>query len=205
LEVRIGYGIAAPLAIDQERDFPARERSGLRDRMNRRNRRGLRERLADVPRPLLLAHVVLQVAARHVEADRIAEDKVLGISGCDVRTPFAYRHDELELVMQIARRHRVGDATHGGWNHRHDGIGRFREEEWRLLRRVSAHFLRVLGVIAPDAIDVTDRKELISADGRNGRQIPGGHGVLHASHSSSSCRALADERTEPPISHSASG
>src|SRR6185437_3349137 len=88
---------------------------------------------------------------------------------------------------------------------RHDGIGRFREEEWRLLRRVSAHFLRVLGVVAPDAIDVTDRKALIAADGRNGRQIPGGHGVLHASHSSSSCRALADERTEPPVSHSASG
>ena len=40
------------------------------------------------------------------------------------------------------------------------GVGRLGEEERRLLGRVAAHLLRVLGVVAADAIDVADRKAI---------------------------------------------
>ena len=57
-------------AVDLERDRAARRarRSRLIGR-DRADRRGLVEGLADAPRPALLLGLVLQVAARHVEAD----------------------------------------------------------------------------------------------------------------------------------------
>jgi hypothetical protein len=65
------------LAVDVEPDLPRASWPDGAHGMNRRDRRRLRERLADVPRPLLLAHVALQIAARHVQSDRVAIDQSL--------------------------------------------------------------------------------------------------------------------------------
>ena len=56
-------------AVDVQRDRALAQPAGARDRVDRPDRRRLFEGLADAPRPALLLHVVLQVAARHVQAD----------------------------------------------------------------------------------------------------------------------------------------
>ena len=45
------------------------------------------ERFADLPRPLLLARGLLQVAPRQVDADRIAVDMIERLVGRDVQPP----------------------------------------------------------------------------------------------------------------------
>ena len=53
-------------------------------RGNRANRRGVFKAFANTPGAALLFHVVLQVAARHVQAHGVAKNMAVRISGLDV-------------------------------------------------------------------------------------------------------------------------
>ena len=55
------------------------------------------ESLANAPGRLLL-HFVLQIAARHCQADRVAEYMLVGPHGCRALLPMA---DEFDFVMQV--------------------------------------------------------------------------------------------------------
>ena len=54
------------------------------------------ERLADLPRPFLLARGDLQVAAGQVDADGVAVDVVERLLGGDVETAALERDDQLD-------------------------------------------------------------------------------------------------------------
>jgi hypothetical protein len=161
------------LPLTSSQIFPRESCPTAPDRMKRTDRRRLRERLADVPRALLLAHVALQVAARHVEPDRVTPDQARRRLGAHVHAGAADRDDELDLVMKVLRRERIGDAPDRRRNHRDDRVGGLGEEERRLLARIAAHFLRVLRIVAADAVDVANRKALRAVgDGHRG-DFPG--------------------------------
>ena len=198
---------SAPLTSSQI--LPARRMPDRRDRMDRPDRRRLRERLADVPRPLLLAHVVLQVAPRHVETDRVAPDDVERVARREPHAARADRDDQLDLVVVVLRRQRIADAPDRRRHDRHDGVGRLGEEERRLLRRVAAHLLRVLGVVAARRSRCGGPgKRSVAAGDRHGRQVPGGNGVIWSLRSASgrcdASSATASQRLTARA-HSASG
>ncbi len=149
------------------------------DAVNRADRRRLRERLADVPRTLDFPHRALQIAPRHVEPDRVAVDQRLGALRRDAGAASADRDHQLDFVMIVLGRPRVLDVGDGGRHHRDDRIGRLGEKERRLFRRVSAHLLGVLGIVATHAIDMADRKDKIAAGDRHRRDVPEGNRVFH--------------------------
>ena len=112
------------------------------------------EGLADFPGPAEFLHVALQVTPRHVEADGVAEDVAERVLRFDVDAARFQRHHQLDLEMQVAGLGRIGEAAGG-----QDVAGVFLEEERRLLVGVMPHFARVLGIVAPDAVDAMDRKQ----------------------------------------------
>src|ERR1700754_1403770 len=59
-------------AVDREPDLALGRMADLRSRLQRAAGRGVIERLADLPGPLLLARGLLQVAAGEVDADAVA-------------------------------------------------------------------------------------------------------------------------------------
>jgi hypothetical protein len=100
------------------------------------------------------------------------------VAGSDVGARRADRDDQLDLVMVVLRRRRIRDLPDGGRDDGDDCIRRLREKERRLLRRVAAHLLRVLGVVAADAEDVADGEARVGAVDRHGRGVPHrDHGV----------------------------
>src|SRR5438876_17405 len=82
-------------------------------------------------------------------------------------------------MMEVLRRQRIADATDGRWHDRHDGVSRLSEEERRVLARVAAHLLRMLGVIAADAVNVADRKTAGAAGDRHGGNRPDWRSCVH--------------------------
>ena len=82
---RSAFCLTAPLTFSEI--APLREVAGLRDRVDRPDRRRVVEALADLPRLLLVAHAALQVAPRHVEADRVAVDEVEGAASIGMLRP----------------------------------------------------------------------------------------------------------------------
>ena len=126
---------------------------------DRPDRRRVVEALADVPRPARLLRLALQVAPGHVEADGVAPDMAHRIGGLDGLAGLADRDDELDLVVQVLGQGRIrhpADLALGDRQHR---IGRLHEEERRLAAG-EAHLLRMLDVVAADAVDAVDRKGL---------------------------------------------
>ena len=96
---------------------------------------------------------------RHVEAGRVAIDQVHDPVGRHVRAATLQRDDQLDLVVQVLRRLRVGQ---GGTVH-HDRVRRLHEEERVLARRVAAHLAGMRRVVAPDAVDAAHREHLVAA------------------------------------------
>ena len=122
------------------------------------------ERLADFPRPLLLARGDLQVAAGEVDADGIAVDVVERLVGGNVEAAALHRHDQLDLVMQILGQRRIGN----GGAVRHEHVGVLGEEE-RRRALVIAHLADVLEIVAADAPDAANRKGFgFAGDGDGG-------------------------------------
>ena len=149
-----------------------RPRSGcptLGHRLNRAGHRRLVETLAHVPRLALFLGPPLNVAARQVEADGIAENQAFCGVDRDIRPAGTERDDQLDLMVQIFGRRRVGDADLArAADHR---VARLHEEKGRLaplglLER--PHFTGVIGIVAADAVDATNRKRVGTAGNRHG-------------------------------------
>ena len=118
---------------------------------------------------------VLQVAPRHVEADRVAEDAVEGIADRDVRAALRQRHHQLDLVLHVLRLRRIAEDSVG------DEVVRvLLEEEGRLAVRVAAHLDGVVGIVAADAVDTVDGEKLVAAGNRQNNLRPRLHGVDRA-------------------------
>ena len=135
-------------------------------RMDGAQRRGLVEGLAHFPGAALLLHFALQVAAGHVQAQRIAPDAVVGLLDRNIAAALAQHHDQLH-------------PRSAGWTSWAGKAScRFRRRprsarRQRACRRRTvfaageAHFLGVLGVVAADAIDTAHRKARAAADDGN--------------------------------------
>src|ERR1041385_6507401 len=114
------------------------------------------EILAEVPRPAVVFAPLLQVAARHVEAYRVAQYMVVGTLGIDAAPASVKRHDELRLIVIIGR---FCGIVHGAAA-RHERELALQEEEGGLAA-IAAHFFLVLGVVASDAEDSAHGKLLV--------------------------------------------
>ena len=99
----------ARLAVDRQRDRGISWMADVFCSMDHTDRCRCRKRLAELPGPALVACVELQVAARHVQADRIAVDMVERLGDIDVSPPAADRNHEFDLVMEVVRLRWVGD------------------------------------------------------------------------------------------------
>ena len=103
----------------------------------------------------------MQVAPRHVEADRIAVDQGVGTLRRDANAARTDGNDELDFVVVVFGGQRVLHMADIGRNDRHDRIRRLGEKERRLLGRIATHFPRVLrtrildGIV--DALDLIMR------------------------------------------------
>ncbi len=129
--------------------------------MHRPARRRILERLAHVPRPPELLCSALQITARHVERNRIPEDMLQRLVGGDIlATGFqTSRHFDLEV-------HVIGLARIGKHAINAQVVGIFLKEERRLPVRIVPHLARMLGIIAPDAVNAMHRKDEITAHDR---------------------------------------
>src|SRR5439155_13897074 len=65
------------------------------------------EVLAEIPGPPVVLPPLLQVAARHVEADAIAEDMIVGLPRVDAVPAPGDRYHHFRLVMVVVRLRRV--------------------------------------------------------------------------------------------------
>ena len=155
-------GLAA-LAVDVEPHGALRRVADPARRDERAAGRGRLEGLSHLPRAAELLRLALEVAAGHVEADRVAEDAVHGPLDRDVRAAGLQRHDELDLEMHVGAGARIGELPVGD-----EGIGVLLEEERRLAVRVVSHLDRVLGVVAADAVEAPHREQLVRAGDRQG-------------------------------------
>ena len=120
------------------------------------------ERLADLPRALLLARGLLQVAPREIDADGVAVDVVERLVGRDVQPAALHRHDQLDLVMQVLGQRRIRNGGAFAFQH----VGMLGEKE-RRRPLVIAHLADVLEIVAPDAPDAAYRKRLLLAGDRD--------------------------------------
>ena len=99
------------------------------------------------------------VAARHVKADRIAEDVAFSLILRNVVAARFQRHHKLAFIVIVAGEDRIRDFAAVF----HDGIGRLHEDH-RRIALVGIHLDDVGHVVLADAIDATDRKLGIGAD-----------------------------------------
>ena len=133
------------------------------------------EALAHVPGLAAGLRGVLEIAAGHVEADRVAIDEVHHLVGRDIRPAALERDDEFDLVMQVPGGGRVGQGRAVG----DDGVRRLGEEERILAGRVAAHLAGMGGVVAADAIDATDREARAFSRDLDRGKGPGGNDGRH--------------------------
>src|SRR5262249_27311851 len=127
----------------------------LRGRLQRAARGRFVERLADFPRPLHLARGGLQVAPRQVDADAVPPDAIERARGLDVAPAAHERDHELDLVLKVLGQRWIRHGRAVG----HDRVGWLGEEK-RWIAHVVTHFADVLFVVAADAPDAADRKQL---------------------------------------------
>ena len=115
----------------------------------RGTRRGVVEGFAHLPRAAHFFGFALHVAARHIEADAVAEHVIERFFNRYVFAALADSDRHLNFVMQVFGHRRIGDS---GAVH-HNGIRRLHEEKRRFAIRVMAHFPGVFGVVAPHAVN----------------------------------------------------
>ena len=90
------------------------------------------------------------------------------------RPPFAERHRELDLVVDVLAPRRVGELARGV-----EVVRVLGEEERRLAVGIVAHLDRVRGVVAADAVDPAHREAAAALDRQ---RHPGGrldHEIVH--------------------------
>src|SRR5205085_11806672 len=126
------------------------------------------------PRTAVVLAPLLQVPARHVEADGIAEDVVIGALYVDAAPAFMERDYQLSFVMVVGGLRRVVHLAAAG-DQREFAL----QEEKRRLTAVAAHLLLVLGVVSTDAEDAAHGKLLVRPRDRQGGRRPQGNDVGH--------------------------
>src|SRR5262249_21406785 len=84
------------LAVHRQPDLAVRRVADPGSGLDRRAGRGIVERLADLPRPFLLARGDLQIAAGEVNADGIAVDMLERLVGRDVEAAALHGDDQLD-------------------------------------------------------------------------------------------------------------
>jgi hypothetical protein len=164
------------LAVDLQRDEALGGVADLGGGDDRAHRRAALEGLADLPRAAEFLRLALQVAAGHVEADRVSEYAVERALDRDVHAALVQGHHHLDLVMHVRGLRRVGEFPR-----EIEVVGVLLEEERRLAVRVVPHLDGVGGVVAADAVDAAHGEGLgRDADGRENRRGRGDDGVGHA-------------------------
>jgi hypothetical protein len=146
----------------------------LRRRHERSARRRLVEVLAEVPRTAVVLAPLLQIAARHVQADGVAENVLVGALRVDAAPAFGERDHELGLVVVIRSLRRIAHLAAVG----HERVCAL-DEEKRLLAAVAAHLLLMLGIVASDAEDAPHRKRVRGARDRQHRRAPQRNCMTH--------------------------
>jgi hypothetical protein len=136
--------------------------------MNRAHRRGTVERLADFPRAPHFAHLHLQVATGHIDADGVAPHMIERLLDFDVRATLADHGNEFRFVVIVLRLRRIRQFKRFAIGDGDDGIGRLAEEERRLAIGIEAHFARMRRVVAPHAINAAHGElSVASSDGNS--------------------------------------
>src|SRR5258708_31770946 len=164
----------------------------LRNRMNRTERRRMIEAIRCVPWPDQLLRLRLQVAARHVETERIAVHVIERLGSRDVLTLLADRGHELHREVDVLRLRRIREfAGRTGRDVQH-GVGRLAEEKRRLAIRIVPHLARVRLVVPADAVNAANGKLVAGTD--NGHRNRGCRSK-YMTHSSFSCVMEASTET----------
>ena len=80
-----------------------------------------------------------------------------GLAGGNVFAAFADGHHQFDFMVEIARHAGIRDVPSHALRHHHQGIGGFQKEKWGFTAGVT-HFLGVLFIVAPHAINAMNRK-----------------------------------------------
>jgi hypothetical protein len=118
---------------------------------------------------------LLQIAARHVQADAVAEDVVVRFFRVDAPAALADGDHHLRLVVVIRGLGRVVHIAAA----RDQRVRRLEEEEGGLAP-VSAHLLLVLHVVAADAEYAPHREPVLRILDGERRDFPNWNCVRHA-------------------------
>ena len=170
--------------------------------MDRANRARVVERLAHLPRPPLLFALPLQVAASHVQAQRVTKNAVVGAINRNVLAALFKGNHQLHFIVQIGRLGRVRNLGCLACLNRDQRVSWLGEEK-RIFTAGKSHFLGVLGVVAAYAIDSANRKFLVAS---HNRQSNNGRGLKHiVRHSGSSMAKVKIRRHQPPCILTTSG
>lgn len=122
--------------------------TNLRRRDDWSARSGSLKRFPDLPRATQILRLTLQVPARHVETNCIAENVIQSAFDRNVSATRFQRHEHLQLVMNI-----VGFGGIGKLAAFVEIVGVLLEEKRRLTVGVTAHLDRMRRIISSDAID----------------------------------------------------
>src|SRR5256885_16646249 len=122
----------------------------LRCRNELAARRRFVEVLAEIPRTPVVLAPLLQVPARHVEADGIAEDVVIGALYVDAAPAFMERDYQFSLVMVVGGLRGVVHLA-AARDQREFAL----QEKERRLAAIDTHLLLVLGILSTDADDAS--------------------------------------------------
>src|SRR6185437_2183348 len=156
--------------VHREPDLALGGMADLGSRLQRRAGRRMVERLADLPRPLLLARGLLQVAPREVDAHRIAIDVIERLLGRNVQPAALHGDDQLDLMMHVLGQRRIGDGGAVGLEH----VGMLGKEK-RRVPLVIAHLANMLEIVTADAPDAAYGKGFRLSDNRKGRLVRRGN------------------------------
>jgi hypothetical protein len=113
------------------------------------------EGFADAPRAALLFHLVLQVAACHVQAHGITVNVLGRVGGWDIPAAQADGHHQFDFVVQV-----VGEAgvRHGaglaGFDH-DQTVSRLEEKEGRFATG-EPHFFGVFLIVTANAVNAVN-------------------------------------------------
>src|SRR4029077_5429361 len=103
----VDIGALAQRAVDLEPELALRRVADLGRRGDGADRRGLVEILAEGPGPALVFAGLLQVAPRHVQADRVAPDVLVGPGRGDPGAAGAHHRDHLGFPVVVAGHRRI--------------------------------------------------------------------------------------------------
>ncbi|KFI32620.1 hypothetical protein CG51_01510 [Haematobacter missouriensis] len=151
----------AKLSIHRQRDGAVVRVADLGHGMKGGYRRGVVRGLCRLPWATGLLCLRLKVSAGHVEADAIAIDVIQRLDRGDVAPALRQSDDQFDFMVQVGGAGGIGEDAF-----RRQVVGILLEEERRLLAGM-AHFARVFGIVAPDAIDAADgEKRGLPRDGK---------------------------------------